>query len=271
MDHLETLEALEIAAVEPGGLDRLMAGDTAWAAAIAGHLAGCDACAGEMERLRRAAPVLREVVRTTPPADLRTRTLSLVRERGLPRGPAAAPSGPSQPVVVSSSAPLPRPRRLMWIAGIAAAVVVSVVASTLIVGARFDDRLAAQERTIAGLEAVTSATLAISADPDRRTASLAATDGSEAQGSVLYSPVSGAIVVVATGVERPPAGSEFRCWVMVDGARQPVGRMYFADDLAYWVGEVPMIAGLPRGTTFGMSLAPVGGEPGDEPLLVGEL
>ena len=85
MDHDEALEALQLAAVEPGGLDRLMAGDTPQAAAIAGHLAGCEACTTELERLRRAVPLLRDVVRTTPPADLRERTLALVRERGLPR------------------------------------------------------------------------------------------------------------------------------------------------------------------------------------------
>ena len=44
---------MEIAAAEPDGLDRLMAGDTSEAAAVAGHLAGCEACAGELMRLRR--------------------------------------------------------------------------------------------------------------------------------------------------------------------------------------------------------------------------
>ena len=51
MDHAEARELLEIAAVEPGGLARLMAGDTAEAAALAGHLAGCDECTQEMARL----------------------------------------------------------------------------------------------------------------------------------------------------------------------------------------------------------------------------
>jgi hypothetical protein len=59
--------------------------------------------------------------------------------------------------------------------------------------------------------------------------------------------------------------------VMVDGARHPIGRMYFADALAYWVGEARVITALPPGTTFGMSLAPAGGAPGAEPVLLGEL
>ena len=55
MEHAEALERIEIAAAEPDGLDRLMAGDTADAAAVAGHLAGCPSCAEELVRIRRTA------------------------------------------------------------------------------------------------------------------------------------------------------------------------------------------------------------------------
>ena len=41
MDHDQVREQLELAAAEPGGLERLMAGDTAAARAVAAHLAGC--------------------------------------------------------------------------------------------------------------------------------------------------------------------------------------------------------------------------------------
>src|SRR6186713_2721262 len=91
MDHDDVLEQIELAAIEPGGLERLMAGDTAMAAAVVGHLAGCERCAEELRRLSRAAPLLRDVVRTTPPADLRERTLAYVRQHGDPRGAAAVP------------------------------------------------------------------------------------------------------------------------------------------------------------------------------------
>ena len=56
MDHAEVRERLELAAIEPGELDRLAAGDTPDAAAIAGHLAGCPACAEEAHRLARLVP-----------------------------------------------------------------------------------------------------------------------------------------------------------------------------------------------------------------------
>ncbi len=44
MDHETTRDALDLAAAEPGGLDRLMAGDTPEAMAVAAHLAGCASC-----------------------------------------------------------------------------------------------------------------------------------------------------------------------------------------------------------------------------------
>lgn len=288
MDHQEVLEQLELAAVEPGGLDRLMAGDTMAAAAIAGHLAGCEACAGELERLRRATPLLRDVVRTTPPPELREQTLAFVRERGIQRG-AEVRAGPATPArspdaawpveaveAVGTTASPSRPGRirgvLPWVATIAAAVVISVVASAAWLGGRIDERSAVQDRVIAGLEAVTGATLALTARPDVQRVALAPTGGTAAEGTLLFSPSTSELVVVASGLDRPPDGQEYRCWVLIDGERYDVGRMNFADDLAFWAGDTPEVAGAAPGTTFGVSLREVGesGSPAD-PVIVGEL
>src|ERR687884_384064 len=110
MDHAEAREILELAAVEPDGLARLTAGDTPESAALAGHLAGCPECTQEMARLRRVAGIVRGVVRTTPPPELRDRTLAFVRAVGRDRSAAAgvapapaaaiaAPFAASQPSV----------------------------------------------------------------------------------------------------------------------------------------------------------------------------
>src|SRR4051812_21814620 len=93
MDHAEAREILELAAVEPDGLARLTAGDTPEAAALAGHLAGCAECTQEMARLRRVAGIVRGVVRTTPPPELRERTLAFVRAVGRDRSAAATAVG----------------------------------------------------------------------------------------------------------------------------------------------------------------------------------
>ena len=263
MDHDEVLEQLELAAVEPDGLARLVAGDTAIAAAVAGHLAGCDSCSGEFQRLSRAAPLLREVVRTTPPSDLRERTLAYVREHGEPRGVAVS--------AAAAAAPRPRVNLLPWVATLAAAIALALATTSFLAYQQASQRLADQEHAVADLQAVTSAILEISAQSDVERVSLTAA-GTDTSGSLLFSPSSTNLVVVATGLQRPPAGQEYRCWVDRAGTRENVGRMFYAGDLAYWVGKVPAISDVAPGTTFGVSLADLQGTLVDgPPVIAGEL
>jgi hypothetical protein len=274
MDHDEVLEQLELAAVEPDGLARLMAGDTALAAAVAGHLAGCDPCAGEFERLGRAAPLLRDVVRTTPSADLRERTLAFVREHGVPRGPGAAAASANVQLAGPATASDTRGRAgrlLPWVASLAAVIALALAATSFLAVQRLQQQVGDQDRAIGGLEAVTSATLEITGEPDARRVALAAGDA-DTSGTLLFSPTSTRLVVVATGLDHPPAGQEYRCWVEVGGKRENVGRMFFADDLAYWVGDTPAVSDVEPGTTFGVSLADLDSPALDAPpVIVGEL
>jgi hypothetical protein len=278
MDHDEILEQLELAAVEPDGLTRLMAGDTAIAASVAGHLAGCDACAGEFERLGRAAPLLRDVVRTTPSADLRERTLAFVREHGVARGAAAAAAAGAASAVDPTPVPAPgshargRAARLLpWVTSLAAVIALALAATSFLAVQGMSGQLADQDRAIGGLEAVTSASLEITGQPDAQRVTLAATD-TDTSGTLLFSPTTTKLVVVAMGLDRPPAGQEYRCWVDVSGQRQNVGRMFFADDLAFWVGDTPAVSDVEPGTTFGVSLADLDSPSLDAPpVIVGEL
>ncbi len=265
MDHGATWEQLELSAVEPGGLDRLMAGDTPAAQAVAAHLAGCPACTVELARLERSSRVIRQVVREMAPADLRERSLALIRAGGVLRGLAGGVAGPP-----SGAA---RPARLApgWVAAIAAAVVVSVVVTSAIVGAQVDNRLVSLTNTIAALEIVTNATLEVTAEPDARRVAL--TGGQpDLAGTIIYSASTSQLVVVATGLTPPPDGREYRCWVELAGQRERVGRMFFSDDLAYWIGPVPAVQGLTSGATFGVSLVDASGATlGGEPVLAGTL
>jgi anti-sigma factor RsiW len=290
MDHDATRELLETAAVEPGGLDRLMAGDTATAQAVAGHLAGCPACTDELARLERSSRLIRETVREMPSPELRARTMAAIRAEGVPRGVASAGvfasagvgSAGVAPAAVavaplSNAAPAPAHRERSrqafgWIATIAAAVVLSVVTTTLVVGARVDERLAAQAETISALQEVTTATLQITGQPDAEHVALAGVSDPSLDGSLVYSPSTAELVVVATGLTPPPSGQEYRCWVEVDGQRRRVGKMFFSDGLAYWVGPAPAVSGVSPGATFGVSLVGASGGTIDAaPVLVGEL
>jgi hypothetical protein len=288
MDHDATREELELAAAEPGGLERLMAGDTATAQAVAAHLAGCETCSEELARLQRSAPLIRSAVRELPPDDLRARTLAAVRTQGVPRplavagaGAAVADPGSVAAAAVASAPPgvtvMPRRRwriqpALGVVATIAAAVVLSVLATTLIIDSRVDGRLAAQAETIADLEHVTTSTLAVTAQPDAEHVALNGVADPAANGTLVFSPSTAELVVTASGLATPPAGYEYRCWVSVAGARQRVGKMFFGEGLAYWVGSAPAVSGVSSGATFGVSLVGVSGAAIDsDPVLLGQL
>jgi len=283
MDHAETRERLEVAALEPGGLERIMAGDTADAASVAGHLAGCEACAEDLRRLHAAARLIRRVVRSTPSPDLRDRTLDHVRAVGRDREWATSrASGP---------APLDEPARrrirrgtgpARRIAALAAAIVVAVGGTALVAGVQRDAVVAERDAefvrradAVAALERVVAASLRVAAEPDAAQVRLTATGAPGAEtteGTMMFSPRTRELVVIASGLPRPPEGREFRCWVESGGERRRVGRMYFAEDLSFWVGPVEALADLPAGARFGVTLVDAGGSALDgDPVLVGDL
>jgi hypothetical protein len=257
MDHDATREQLELAAAEPGGLDRLMAGDTPSAQAVAAHLAGCPSCTDELERLDRASRLIRQVLRERPPAKLWERTLATVQAAGVQRNAGAAAASSTPAISTAPSGVGGRLRSALgWVGAVAAAVVISVVATSAIVGWRVDDRLASQAHTIEALEDVSTATFQLSAEPDARRVALAGTDPGLA-GNIIFSPSTSQLVVVATGLTEPSAGQEYRCWVEQAGQRERVGKMFFSEHLAYWIGPAPAVEGLVDGATFGVSLVDV--------------
>ncbi len=272
MDHAEATELLELAAVEPGGLDRLTAGDTPQAAALAGHMAACEECPGLIARLRRDAPVIRQIVRTTPPPDLRERTLAYVAEVGRPRGTAAGAA--PEPSVVASwpSTPVQGTAgggRSRWIAAIAAALIVVVAGAGLVLNLQTRSDLDRQAAEIRGLSHVATRGLEIGAEADAQRVALAGTSG-DLSGTILYSGAARELVILAEGLEPPEAGREFRCWVEVDGQRVLIGKMFFGGGLSYWAG--PVDADLTTAGRFGVTLVDASGTSVDgEPVLVGDL
>ena len=181
--------------------------------------------------------------------------------------------GPAPTPTTAAPIPIDRRRRfapiLGWAATVAAAVVLSVVATTVIVGGRVDDQLASQAETISALEEVTTATLAITAQPDAEHVALAGVTDPALAGSLAFSPSTTQLVVVATGLTPPPKGQEYGCWVEVGGNRQRLGRMFFSEDLAYWVGPAPAVSGLSGAATFGVSLVKAADPAASEPVLAG--
>ena len=298
MDHADVRETLEIAAAEPGGLDRLMAGDTADARAVAGHLAGCEECTTELESLRRTAAILRDVVPSEAPVDLppdlRERTLAYVRELGVPRPAVAAvaagdvvaiPVGErtvpaaertDAPAAERAEAPGAGPvdlraertrrrpilRPSVWFVSIAAAILISVVGTTLVMNSRSSDEAAA-------LQEVASWSVDIASSPDAHHVVLSAPSG-PAAGTLSFSASNGGLVVVADALAPAPAGQEYRCWFEDASGRWKVGKMYFSGDIAYWVGDVDGLGQVDPGTKFGVSLESIdGSDISGPPVLLG--
>jgi hypothetical protein len=259
-------------------LDRLAAGDTTEAAALAGHLAGCPSCSAEADRLRASAGLIRSAVLETPPPELRDRTLELIRAVGRARAvPAAAPAAPAAapaPAPAAVAPPQPatvvviRRRSFRTIAlplGMAAAIVIAIVGTAAVVGNRQDPALATSQATSAELARVDAWTLQVGAEPDVKRIALVSSSGSSAKGTLLFSPSTTDLVVVASGLTAAPSGKEYRCWVLINGTRLDVGRMDVGGGLAYWVGPVAGLTDPPAGTPFGVSLAEINGpiESGD--------
>ena len=293
MDHADALELIELAAVEPDGLERLMAGDTPGSAAVAGHLAGCPACVAELARIRRTAVTARDVIADLPDPELRARTLAFVREVGRDRSGAgvetasvgapvlsvvpeagavprssAAPEPPAWPVPVASRT---RSRRRWVVAAGLAAVFLVAVGLGFAAGRLNAPPSDAAGREIAVLQETTETMLRLGSQPDTRTVELVPTAaGGGSAGTLMFSPASGELVMVASGLPALTPGQEYGCWVEVNGQRTRIGKMYPGGDLQSWAGPVSGLADLPPHAVFGVSLVPAPGAAG-EPVLTGGL
>jgi hypothetical protein len=240
IDHRDVRERLELAAIEPGGLDRLTAGDTAEAAAIAGHLAGCPTCAEEARRLATLSVALRDVAAMTPPEDLRERTLTLVREAGRPRGSGATVPADDRITVATdqrtadraSVTDRPRPPRrslVSWPVAIAAGLAIVLIGGGLL-GVRLTQELRDQSDALAELN---SATLRLAAEPD---ATLVEEDDVEMLGDRGVERVG---VVVGRGDPARPGAASDRDEGPQPGALRPLDGV---DHVPVRTGRIGMIA-----------------------------
>ena len=278
MEHAEARELLELAAVEPDGFDRLAAGDTPESAMLAGHLAGCAECSAELERLRHASELIRDAVRSTAPPELKARTLAFVAAVGRDRTAAVAAGAAGAPVVVPAAAPEPVLERRtaepipidarkrtaggigrlgLWAATVAAGIAIALLATQVLIVGPQNAQIEDQQQAVNALAKAAAWSLQIQGEAGAEHVALVSTTGNaDLTGTITYAPGTNRLVVLAQGLEEPPAGTEYRCWVESGGQRVPIGRMFFAGDVAFWVGEVPDIGEVGEDVTFGVSPSP---------------
>ena len=287
MEHEDVRAALEIAAVEPGGLGRLAAGETGEAAAVRGHLGGCADCSDELARLRRVDLLLRPAIALSPPPELRARTLDYVRAVGRQREapgamPSAADAAPAAadgiaalvPAVTGgapgpsrSVATLRRGRRAAWPAAVAAALVIGLAGGILVAGGT-----PAPDRTDASvaLTEVSHESAALLGAPDAARITLWDSAGA-ARGSIVVAKSVGRMVAVAVDLPDPGVGREYSCWVEVGGVPTRLGTMWLTGSVAWWNGPAALPASLGPGTRFGVSVVSVGSGGAGDPVLTGGL
>lgn len=258
MDHAEARDLIELAALEAGGLDRLMAGDTPESAALAGHLVQCEPCATELESMRRTAQALHMVAEETPSPELREQTLSYIAAVGRPRERSTARLA------------VPAARRRFGLVALAAAAVFAVFAAGAFVTADLQGQADRARQESASLHQLYGNVEALLERPTTRLVALRTVAGAT-EGALVVDAASNRIAVLTDSLPAPGAGMEYRCWVEVGGTRRPIGRMWFEGGLAYWTGTGESVASWPTGAGFGISLEPVG-QPGSAPaVLYGEL
>ena len=287
----EALDALEVAAVEPHGLEGLAEGRTPEEARVVAHVASCAACAAEAARLRAIAALLRAGLAPAPSPDLRGRTLAYVGAVGRPRGAAAAVDAAGSFYAGTGAGadergwstrrafPLTAGRgRRLTLAGLAmaAVVVVAVSASALVATGVVRSELAAERERSALLARKSAIALRLLDDP--KAIRIPMTGSGGASGVAVISPggyaggFAGA--VVAMNLPAAPAGSEYVCYVVIDGQRRLVGRMADYGTMQAWAGPLDAFAGARPGSVgeYGVLLVPAGSVSVDgEPVIVGSL
>ena len=284
-EHDEIRELMELAAVEPDGLDRLEAGDTPGSAVVVGHLVGCSDCLEEMARLRRAETLLRPILASEPDPGLRERTLALVREVGVTRDGIAAPPAPPARRAGARAAARPgrrlarqadggwaeRRRRALgvpaWATTLAAALVIGLLGGALLVG---NGAPAGGGDAAVALQAVAGETTTLMAADDVQEVVLVDAAGTPA-GSVVLSASAGRLLVTATALDEPTNGDEYRCWVQVGDTRTPIGTMRWAAGVAWWTGPVSIPADLPSEVVYGVSSVAAGASGAETVELTGRL
>jgi hypothetical protein len=143
------------------------------------------------------------------------------------------------------------------------------------VGSQRDAASRQMSLELAGLAQVATWTARLDAQPDVHHVVLTRVgtgSNGERIGSLVFSAATRKLVVVADGLEDPPDGKEYRCWVDIAGDRKRLGKMYVSGDLGYWVGDSDVLSAITPGSEFGVSLVDTTGAGGaSTPVMSGTL
>jgi hypothetical protein len=261
MDHAAAHERIEDLLLEPARLAAFARSTAPDDLALRDHLDGCPACRADLQGWARLQRALAEALPANgaeaaagtapiePPASLRAKVIAASRpaQSRLPLAGRAA---------AGLAAILELPRRA-WLATALVVVVMLVGAGVILDQAA---RISQAREEARGLAQAIAAVDRINGEPQHRVVQLRTADGA-AGGSISWTRHD--LVVLTTALQAPKPGEIYRCWLSDNGTGWAIGKMYFADGAAYWVGALDQWTSFEIGPTsmFRVSLEPPGADP----------
>jgi len=238
MDHAAAHERIEDLLLEPARLTALAASTEPEDVTLREHLAGCSACAADLESLRRLQIAVDQALPAGTTPDARATVVEPIEVPPALRDSVLAAIGDTDRRASSEpGAPIPiaRPRSRLALGpllGLAASLAI-LVGSGLVVLDQLGQRAAAEAdaRELTAAMAVVEGMLA----KDHKVVELRTTAGAAA-GTISWSKHDWVVLTKALG--EPPSGQEYLCWLETDGRNVAIGRMDFAGPTAYWVASL---------------------------------
>lgn len=271
MDHAAAHERIEDLLLEPARLAALETSTAPEDAALREHLAGCAACAADLESWRR----LQVAVEAGIPRDTDVRTQAqAVEPLELPpslRARVLAATGDSdrreanRPGAPVSIARARRGYRLGPWVGLAAGFIVLAGAGVIAVD-QVGQRAVAEAQSEEFREAIAVVDRMLATD--HKVVELRSSSGGAPAGTISWSRHDW--VVLTRFLDAPAADSEYFCWLETDGRNVPIGRMEFAGGTAYWVASLDewQTWEIEPTTRFVVTLEPVGAQQRTGPAIL---
>ena len=238
MDHAAAHERIEDLLLEPARLSALQASTEPEDLALREHLAGCSACAADLESWRRLQVAVDQALPTGSTAEALASAVEPIEVPAALRDSVLAAIGdtdrqtsnePGAPISID------RPGRRLALGpllGLAASLAI-LVGSGIVVADQLGQRAAAEAhaRELTAALAVVEGMLA----RDHKVVELRTTTGAAA-GTISWSRHDW--VVLTKALQGPPSGQAYLCWLETNGRNVPIGRMDFAGPTAYWVASL---------------------------------
>jgi hypothetical protein len=228
-------------------------------AAFEEHLQGCAACRAEVAELRQVVDILPLAVDpVSPPAELRDRILSAIDAEGdTPAVLQAVPGGAPKRTRAAAAHSFLRGRGV-WLAGVAAVLIVGLVAWNVLLQTSSSKQSAYQQDVVAALAAGAKVT------------TLAGTSTAPDASASLVQPRHGAPYLIVQGLPQLPSNRLFAVWFLHGSVPSAAGDFTYSGNDAQIIPLPKSSAGY-TATAVTNELKPSGRVPRGPMVLVGKI